>query len=45
MEGMAREQATEIQTLRQYEQQLSTMSHSLSKMESALRQEQSEKVT
>jgi len=34
----------EIRSLRNYEQQLSTMSHALSKLEAALRQEQEEKV-
>ena len=34
----------EIKSLRSYEQQLSAMSHALSKLEAALRQEQEEKV-
>lgn len=44
VEGMMEQQASEIQALRQYEQQLSAMSHALSKMEGSLRQEQEEKV-
>ena len=38
------QQSCEIQTLKNYEQQLSNMSHALSKMEGTLRQEQEEKV-
>lgn len=38
------QQACEIQALRTYEQQLSSMTHALSKMEGVLRQEQEEKV-
>lgn len=37
-------QASEIHTLKTYEQQVSHMSHALSKMEGSLRQEQEEKV-
>lgn len=39
------QQACEIHALKTYEQQLSNMSHALSKMEGALRQEQEEKVS
>ena len=38
------QQAREISALRAYEEQLSHMTHALSKMEGALRQEQEEKV-
>lgn len=44
MEGVVEQQASEIHTLRTYEQQVSHMSHALSKMDGALRQEQEEKV-
>ena len=44
VEGVVEQQASEIHTLRTYEQQVSHMSHALSKMEGALRQEQEEKV-
>lgn len=38
------EQAQEIQAFRTYEQQMSNLTHALTKMEGALRQEQEEKV-
>lgn len=44
MEGVVEQQAAEIHVLREYEQQMSSMSHALSKMEGAIRQEQEEKV-
>lgn len=44
VEDVLEQQASEIQILRAYEQQLSNMSIALSKMENALRQEQEEKV-
>ena len=44
LEDLVEQQAVEIQVLKTYEQQLSNMSHALSKMEGALRQEQEEKV-
>ncbi len=44
MEVVMQQQAREISTLRVYEEQLSHMTHALSKMEGVLRQEQDEKV-
>lgn len=44
LEGVVEQQARELQILHAYEQQLSTMTHSLSKLEGSLRQEQEEKV-
>ena len=44
LDGMLQNRDREIKSLHSYEHQLSSMSHALSKLEAALRQEQEEKV-